>query len=218
MRERGVQNEDATPDDIAAMRVLLAEAIAAGAVGFSTSRTIFHRSIGGDAVPGTYATDAELSELVHGMADGGGGVFEAITSQSLGNLAQLGGERFSQDHELRMLAEISRSSGQPITFTTVQHVDDPQAWRAVLDFAVEQNAAGARFRLIEQAGGRPLPDISFEVRDASGRSVWSGLGTEPRVLLMAGRYTVRAEGRGLALERPFEIAAGEDRIIQLTPR
>ena len=154
MRERGVHNEDATAEDVAAMRALLTEAIAAGAVGFSTSRTIFHRSIGGDAVPGTYASDAELSELVHGMADGGGGVFEAITSQSLGNLAQLGGERFSQDHELRMLADISRSSGQPITFTTVQHVDDPQAWRTVLDFAVEQNAAGAH--LHPQIASRPV--------------------------------------------------------------
>ena len=66
MRERGVDNEDATADDIAAMRRLVAEAIAAGAVGFSTSRTIFHRSIGGDAVPGTYATDVELRELVAG--------------------------------------------------------------------------------------------------------------------------------------------------------
>jgi N-acyl-D-amino-acid deacylase len=154
MRERGVQNEHATTEDVAAMRALLTEAIAAGAVGFSTSRTIFHRSIGGDAVPGTYASDAELSELVHGMADGGGGVYEAITSQSLGNLAQLGGERFSQDHELGMLADISRRSGQPITFTTVQHVDDPQAWRTVLDHAVEQNAAGAH--LHPQIASRPV--------------------------------------------------------------
>jgi N-acyl-D-aspartate/D-glutamate deacylase len=154
MRERGVQNEDATADDIASMRALLAEAIAAGAVGFSTSRTIFHRSIGGDAVPGTYASDTELAELVHGMADGGGGVFEAITSQSLGNLAQLGGERFSQDHELRMLAAISKSSGQPITFTTIEHVDDPEAWRTVLDFAVEQNAQGAH--LYPQVASRPV--------------------------------------------------------------
>jgi N-acyl-D-aspartate/D-glutamate deacylase len=154
MRERGVHNEDASSDDIAEMRSLLGEAIAAGAVGFSTSRTIFHRSIGGDAVPGTYASDVELTELVHGMADGGGGVFEAITSSSLGNLAQLGGERFSQDHELRLLADISRTTGQKITFTTVQHVDDPEAWRTVLDFAVETNAAGAQ--LFPQVASRPV--------------------------------------------------------------
>jgi N-acyl-D-amino-acid deacylase len=154
MRERGMQNEDATADDIAAMRRLVGEAIAAGAVGFSTSRTIFHRSISGEAVPGTYASDVELTELVAGMADGGGGVFEAITSSSIGTMAMLGGERFSQDEELALLADISRATGQRITFTTVQHIDDPQAWRAVLAFAVEMNAAGAQ--LYPQVASRPV--------------------------------------------------------------
>jgi N-acyl-D-amino-acid deacylase len=154
MRERGVNNEDATADDIAEMRELVAEAIAAGAVGFSTSRTIFHRSIGGGAVPGTYATDVELTELVQGMADGGNGVFESIMSSSIGNMAQLGGERFSQEHELRLLAAISRATGQKLTFTTVQHVDDPEAWRAVLAFAEEANASGAQ--LFPQVASRPV--------------------------------------------------------------
>jgi N-acyl-D-amino-acid deacylase len=154
MRERGVHNEDATATDIAEMRGLVAEAIAAGAVGFSTSRTIFHRSIGGEAVPGTYASDLELGEVVQGMADGGGGVFEAITSSSLGLMGQLGGERFDQQHELELLAAISRTTGQKITFTTLQHVDDPEAWRAVLDFAVEQNATGAH--LFPQVASRPV--------------------------------------------------------------
>jgi N-acyl-D-aspartate/D-glutamate deacylase len=53
-----------------------------------------------------------------------------------------------------MLADISRATGQPITFTTVQHVDDPEAWRAVLDFAVEQNAIGAH--LYPQIASRPV--------------------------------------------------------------
>ena len=154
MRERGVQNEDATAGDIAEMRRLVTEAIAAGAVGCSTSRTIFHRSLGGDAVPGTYATAVELTELVQGMADAGGGVFESIMSSSIGNMAQLGGERFSQDHELRLLGDISRATGQKLTFTTVQHVDDPEAWRAVLDFAAEANASGAR--LYPQIASRPV--------------------------------------------------------------
>ncbi len=154
MGERGVNNEDATAEDIAAMRALASEATAAGAVGFSTSRTIFHRSIGGAAVPGTYATGVELGELIAGMADGGGGVFEAITSSSLGLMEGLGGERFSQDHELTLLADISRATGQKITFTTVQHVDDPEAWRAVLEFATAANATGAR--LFPQVASRPV--------------------------------------------------------------
>jgi N-acyl-D-amino-acid deacylase len=154
MRERGIDNEDATAEDIASMRRLVGEAVAAGAVGFSTSRTIFHRSITGAAVPGTYASDVELGELVAGMADGGGGVFEAIMSSSIGEMAMLGGERFSQDEELRLLAAISRATGQRITFTTVQHIDDPQAWRAVLDFTVAANRDGAR--LFPQVASRPV--------------------------------------------------------------
>ena len=154
MRERGVRNEDATGADIDAMRRLVRDAVAAGAVGFSTSRTIFHRSITGEAVPGTFASDAELAELVQGMADGGGGVFEAITSSSLGTMAMLGGERFSQAHELGLLADISRVTGQKVTFTTVQHRDDPHSWRSVLDFAVEHNRTGAQ--LYPQVASRPI--------------------------------------------------------------
>ncbi len=158
MGERGVHNEDATAEDIAEMRRLVAEAVAAGAVGFSTSRTIFHRSLDGTAVPGTYATATELEQLVQGMADAGGAVFEAITSESIGDLVDFGGERFPQKHELDLLADISRSTGQKITFTTVQNRDRPQDWRKVLDFVTEQNAAGTK--LYPQVASRPIGLLS----------------------------------------------------------
>ncbi|MBT5582033.1 MAG: amidohydrolase family protein [Acidimicrobiaceae bacterium] len=158
MGERGVNNEDATEADIAEMRRLAADAAAAGAVGFSTSRTIFHRSIDGTAVPGTYATANELREVVQGMADGGGGVFEAITSESIGDLEEFGGERFSQQHELEMLADISRATGQRVTFTTVQTRDRPTAWRDVLDFVAKENQGGAK--LYPQVASRPIGLLS----------------------------------------------------------
>jgi len=158
MRDRGVRNEDANDADIAAMRLLTAEAIVAGAVGVSTSRTIFHRSLDGSAVPGTYATARELSEIAHGMADGGGAVFEAITSESIGDLDMLGGERFSQQHELELLADISRATGQKITFTTVQNRDRPRDWRKVLDFVTEHNATGTQ--LYPQVSSRPIGLLS----------------------------------------------------------
>lgn len=158
MRGRGVDNEEATEADIAEMRRLVAEATAAGALGFSTSRTIFHRSLDGRAVPGTYANTEELEALVAGMADGGGGVFEAITSESIGGLEMLGGERFTQRHELDMLAQISKNTGQPVTFTTVQTGDFPDNWREVLDFATEQNQLGAQLR--PQVSSRPIGLLS----------------------------------------------------------
>ena len=158
MGERGVSNEDASADDIAAMARLVAEATAAGAVGVSTSRTIFHRSLGGEAVPGTYATADEMLALAQGMADGGGGVFEAITSSSLGDMEALGGERFSVTHELELLASISRATSQNVTFTTVQNRDHPDEWRQVLDFAAAENQSGAQ--LYPQVASRPIGLLS----------------------------------------------------------
>ena len=66
----------ATPEELAAMRALVAEAVDAGAVGLSTTRTLLHRDLEGTVVPGTYADRLELTELMAGLAQGGGGLFE----------------------------------------------------------------------------------------------------------------------------------------------
>lgn len=158
MGERGIRDEDATAEDLVAMRDLVAEAIDAGAVGFSTSRTVFHRSIDGTPVPGTFAADTELLALAEGMAAGGGGVFEAITSQSIGLMERYGGERYTQDHELALLRRLSTATGQKATFTTLQSRDLPDAWRDVLAFVAEANAAGAR--LYPQVASRPVGILS----------------------------------------------------------
>ncbi len=84
--------------------------------------------------------------------------------------------------------------------------------------AVDHPAGGVRFRLLDEKSRQPLPDIGFEVIDQGGRPVWSGLGADPRALLLAGRYRVRAEGRGFRLEQPFDVAAGDERVVDLTAR
>ena len=76
MGERGARNEEATEDDIAAMARIVQEAIEAGALGFSTSRTVGHRAMDGEPVPGTYAAEEELFGLGRAMAAGGRAVFE----------------------------------------------------------------------------------------------------------------------------------------------
>ncbi len=60
MGERGAKNEAARAEDIEAMRTIVLDALRAGALGFSTSRTIGHRAIDGEVVPGTYAAEDEL--------------------------------------------------------------------------------------------------------------------------------------------------------------
>ncbi|HEY5013502.1 MAG TPA: amidohydrolase family protein, partial [Acidimicrobiia bacterium] len=60
MGERGARNEPATPEDITAMAAIVRDGIRAGALGFSTSRTIVHMAIDGEPVPGTFAAEDEL--------------------------------------------------------------------------------------------------------------------------------------------------------------
>ena len=78
MGERGRVNEDATADDVAAMARIVGEAVESGALGFSTSRTIGHRSLWGTPVPGTFAARDELVAIASAMGRLGRGVFEAI--------------------------------------------------------------------------------------------------------------------------------------------
>jgi Ca-activated chloride channel family protein len=81
---------------------------------------------------------------------------------------------------------------------------------------VDLTAGAVRLRLLDGASGTPIVDAGWEIRDASGRVVWTGLGTEARALLFAGRYMAKAEARGLAREKAFEVRAGEERAIDLS--
>jgi hypothetical protein len=84
MAERGRDNAEATPADINAMAGIVEEALKAGAVGFSTSRIMGHRSIHGDPVPGTFADEPELLGLAQAMKRAGSGVFQIIPASTLG--------------------------------------------------------------------------------------------------------------------------------------
>mgnify|MGYP001364843132 CR=1 FL=1 len=155
MGERGADNEDATADDLAEMGRLVREAIEAGAVGFSTSRTIGHRSLWGSPVPGTFAPEEELRAIAVAMKAAGAGVFEMIPSGTVGKLEGLGGERFSPLEELGMMDRISRESGRPVTFTLVQSPDYPSdMFREMLATTSEMNAAGSQ--LFPQVSSRPI--------------------------------------------------------------
>ncbi|WP_295532088.1 amidohydrolase family protein, partial [Novosphingobium sp. Chol11] len=119
MGDRGRTNEDATAEDMEKIADLVEEAIAAGAMGFSTSRTIGHRALWGEPVPGTFAPDAELLAIARRMKKLGKGVVEAISAGTVGKLEALGGERSEPEAELDLLRRISQESGRPVTFTLV---------------------------------------------------------------------------------------------------
>jgi N-acyl-D-amino-acid deacylase len=144
MGERGAANEDATEDDLVEMARVVEDALAQGAVGFSTSRTIGHRAKSGRPVPGTFAPEAELLALASAFK--GRGVFEAIVAGTIGSLERLGGEHTKPIDELPLLDAVSKASGRPVTFTVAQLFEDPTQWRVVLDAVTEANAAGAQLR------------------------------------------------------------------------
>ena len=79
MGERGAKNEKASNEDIEAMAALVKEGLEAGAVGFSTSRTILHRAKDGEVVPGTNAEDKEVLGIGRMLGEVGHGVFEVAS-------------------------------------------------------------------------------------------------------------------------------------------
>ncbi len=105
MGERGINREPATPADIEAMRTLLAEGLAAGAVGFSTSRTLVHLSSRGQHVPTYRAATSELKQL------------GAVLSGEAGHVFQLISDWEDPDEEFSILRETSASTGARGTFT-----------------------------------------------------------------------------------------------------
>ena len=154
MGQRGRDNEPATQDDLKRMSELVEESMRAGALGFSTSRTIGHRSMSGVPVPGTFAAEEELMALADGMKRAGSGVFELIPASTVGELAQLGGERYTLLEEFELIKRIGHQCGRPMTFTTVQIPDFPDTWQAFLDGVTEENAKGANLR--PQVASRPI--------------------------------------------------------------
>ena len=155
MGERGRLNEDANQADLEIMGELVAEAMEAGAVGFSTSRTIGHRALWGEPVPGTFAPEEELLAIASAMGDTNKGVFEMIPAGTVGKLEGLGGERTTQEAEHDLMRKFSLASGRPVTFTLVQSPDyDQDLWKKILEMTEEANEQGAQ--MFPQVSSRPI--------------------------------------------------------------
>ena len=133
MGERSLDETPATLEDIEIMVPMVKEAMDAGALGFSTSRTFLHKVPDGRFVPGTHATAEELLAFAEVMAQYKGTVFEAA--------AKLG--RDDSREEIKMYGDISRLAGCPVTFGLTQVDIDPQLHLRILDYVEEENAVGA---------------------------------------------------------------------------
>ncbi len=132
--------EAPTDADLDAMVALVDEAMAAGALGLSSSRTVLHKGADGQPIPGTYATVDELVALAGVLGRHGKGVFE--TAAMLGS--QNGATPESTAEEVAVLAEVSRASGRPVSFGLTQTVAGGDLHRQVLGHVAEANRTGAQ--------------------------------------------------------------------------
>ncbi|MDT5371058.1 MAG: N-acyl-D-amino-acid deacylase [Mycobacterium sp.] len=148
MGDRGARNEPATPDDIAAMSRLVQEAVEAGALGFSTSRTLGHRAMDGEPVPGTFAAEDELFGLGRAMAAGGQAVFELAPQGVAGE------DIVAPKKELEWMQRLGAEIDRPISFAMIQIDAAPNLWREQLDISAAAHAAGSR--LYPQIAARPF--------------------------------------------------------------
>ena len=152
MGERGARNEPATPEDIAAMAEVVGDALRAGALGFSTSRTIAHVAIDGEPVPGTFAAEDELFGIGAAMAEVGAGVFELAPAGSAGE------DVVSPAKEVDWMCRLSAATGRPVSFALLQVDDAPELWRELMDASADAAASGAD--VWPQVAGRPTGLLS----------------------------------------------------------
>ncbi len=147
MGERGAKNEPATPEDVREMAAIVREAVAAGALGFSMSRTLVHRAIDGEVVPGTHAGEDEIFGICRELGKLGKGIVELAPAGVMGE------DLSAPEKEVSWMRQISRETGRPVSFALSQHEVDPAQFRRVLALCREANAAGSH--LAPQVGSRP---------------------------------------------------------------
>ena len=140
MGERGARREVATSDDIDAMAQLASEAIEAGALGFTTSRTLNHRTSKGDYTPTLTAEAEELVGIARAIGETGKGVLQGVSDFA------------DVDAEFAIFREMGEASGRPVSFSLVQVRGD--VYRRQLELLAQANAEGVV--MTAQVAPRPV--------------------------------------------------------------
>jgi len=135
MGDRAINLENANQGDIAQMREIAREAMEAGAFGFSTSRSLSHKTLRGDPTPTLRAQEDELIGIAAGMKDAGSGMLEIVSE-------------WAPDHnaEFAMIRRVVESAGRPAVFTLTQRHSRPEVWRDLLASADKAAADGLSIR------------------------------------------------------------------------
>ncbi|MFL5283713.1 MAG: amidohydrolase family protein [Rhodopila sp.] len=135
MGDRAIALENANQADIAQMREIAREAMQAGAFGFSTSRSLSHKTLRGDPTPTLRAQEDELRGIALGLKDAGAGMLEMVSE-------------WAPDHnaEFAMLRRVVEAAERPAVFTLTQRHSRPEVWRDLLRHADKAAVDGVPIR------------------------------------------------------------------------
>jgi len=137
MGAESLDNQPANADQIARMHDIVAEAIAGGALGFSTSRTILHRTPEGQPVPGTFATREELLGIAKALGKLQRGLFEAAPGIDSGKPEDI-------KREVDWMTEVSVATGRPVTFGLAQSRPHREVYASMLEQISASATRGAQ--------------------------------------------------------------------------
>lgn len=168
MGERGANREDATPEDIAEMARLAGEAVKAGALGFSTSRTLNHRTSDGQPTPTLTAAEDELLAIANALKAAEAGVLQFVSDFN------------DPEKEAAMLRRLVEASGRPLSVSLAQSDIAPEGWKLLLG-AIE-TARQEGVPMLAQVCGRPvgvLLGLTLTMNPFSAHPVYQSIADKP---------------------------------------
>ncbi len=201
MGERGAQRDPATAEEIEQMAALATEGVVAGALGFTTSRTMNHRTSRGEPTPTLTASADELVGIARGLGGVGRGVLQVVS------------DHMNTDEEFATFRRMVAESGRPLSFSLVQNPFEPAGYRQVLDRI--DAARGDGLAITAQVGTRAvglLFGLQCTLHPFLNNPVFAGIaglpapeqarimadeGFKARLLEAAGGDKVRKLGGGL---------------------
>ena len=142
MGERGARRDPSTAEDNKAMAALAGDAVRAGALGFSTSRTLNHRTSTGDYTPTLKAGEDELTAIAGAMHGVGRSVLQFVLDLS------------TIHEDLPMMLRVAENTKIPVSFSITQNDKAPQRWRQTLDTIDEASTRG--LSITAQIAARPV--------------------------------------------------------------
>jgi len=142
MGDRAMRLENARADDIDLMRRLTAEALRAGAFGFTTSRTDSHKTTAGDRVASRFAQEEELVGIGRSLGEVGAGAFG------------MNSDFDDEAAEFAWMRRLAKETGRPVWFLCTDRYGDPERWKRLIAAVHAARAEGAQ--LTAQIAGRPI--------------------------------------------------------------